>query len=264
VEESESMKIVVLVKEVPDTYGDRKIDLETGLVDRGASEVVIDEISERAVELAVATAEKVPGTEVVALSMAPAPSEAALRKTLAIGADSCVQVLDDGLVGADVIQTATTIAAALQHTGFDLVVTGNRSTDGGGGVLPAILAELLEIPSATGLDSAEVTAEKVAGSRTSDDATMQVSVTLPAVISISERMPEARYPSFKGIMAAKKKPFETVDLATLGVTPDDESTAHSIVVAAAERPPRAAGTTIVDEGDAGTKLAEYLVQNRLA
>jgi electron transfer flavoprotein beta subunit len=258
------MKIVVLVKEVPDTYGDRKIHLETGLVDRGASEVVVDEISERAVEFAVATAEQLPGTEVIALSMAPAPSEAALRKTLAIGADSATQIVDDGLVGADAMQTAAVIAAAVRRSGFDLIVTGNRSTDGGGGVLPAILAELLEIPSATGLDSAEITADGVSGSRTSDDATMQVSVTLPAVISISERMPEARYPSFKGIMAAKKKPFETVDLATLGVAPDDESAAHSIVVAAAERPPRAAGTTIVDEGDAGTKLAEYLVQNRLA
>jgi electron transfer flavoprotein beta subunit len=258
------MKIVVLVKETPDTYGDRKIDLETGLVDRGASEVVIDEISERALELAVATAEKVPGTEVVALSMAPSAAEATLRKSLAIGADSAIQVVDEGLVGADVIQTATTIAAALTHTGYDLVITGNRSTDGGGGVLPAILAELLEIPSATGLDSAEVTAEQVSGSRTSDDSTMDVSVALPAVISISERMPEARFPSFKGIMAAKKKPFETLDLAALGVASDDETTAHSIVVAAAERPPRAAGPTIVDEGDAGTKLAEYLVQNRLA
>lgn len=258
------MKIVVLVKEVPDTWGDRRIDLETGLVDRGASEVVVDEISERALELAVATAERIPGTEVVALSMAPAPSEAALRKTLAIGADSAVQIVDEGLVGADVMLTAATIAAAVQRIGFDLIITGNRSTDGGGGVLPAILAELLRIPSATALDSAEIADGTVSGSRTSDDATMQVSATLPAVISISERLPDARYPSFKGIMAAKKKPFETLDLATLGVAADDESTAHSIVVAAAERPPRAAGTTIVDEGDAGTKLAEYLVQNRLA
>jgi electron transfer flavoprotein beta subunit len=258
------MKIVVLVKAVPDTYGDRRIDPETGLVDRGASEVVIDEISERALELAVATAEKIPDTEVVALSMAPAGAETALRKTLAIGADSGVQILDHGLVGADIVQTSRVIAAALAHLGYDLVITGNRSTDGGGGMLPAMLAELLEVPSATGLDTAEVNTQRVSGSRTSDDSTMRVSVALPAVVTIGERMPEARFPSFKGIMAAKKKPFETLDLAALGVEADDDSVAHSIVVAAAERPPRAAGTKIVDEGDAGMQLAEYLVQNRLA
>lgn len=258
------MKIVVLVKETPDTYGDRKIDLETGLTNRDASDVVIDEICERALEFAVATAEKNPGTEVVAVSMAPAPAEATLRKALAIGASSAIHIVDDALVGADVMLTAHTLAAAITREGFDLVVTGNRSTDGAGGVLPAILAELLEVPSATNLNSVEVADGTLTGSRTSDAATMEVTTSLPAVISISERMPEARFPGFKSIMAAKKKPFETRDLTALGVDPADESEARSIVVAAAERPPRSAGIKITDEGDAGTKLAEYLVQNRLA
>jgi electron transfer flavoprotein beta subunit len=258
------MKIVVLVKETPDTYGERRIDLETGLADRAASDIVIDEICERALELAVAHAEKNPGTEVVALSMAPVAAEATLRKALAIGADSAIQIVDDELVGADIMLTGRTIAAALTRIGFDLVIAGNRSTDGQGGVLPAILAELLQVPSATNLDAAAITADGVTGSRTSDASTMDVAVSLPAVVSVSERMPEARFPSFKGIMAAKKKPFETLDLAALTVAADDPAEAHAIVVAAAERPARAAGTKIVDEGDAGTRLAAYLVENRLA
>jgi len=258
------MRIVVLVKEVPDTYGDRKIDLETGLADRTASDAVLDEISERAVEFAIAHAEKNPGTEVVTLMMGPSTAEATLRKTLALGADSAVQIVDDGLVGADLVLTAETIAAELRRGGFDLVVAGNRSTDGGGGVIPAMLAELLQTPSATNLDSATLEGTVLTGTRTTDGGTEDVSLPLPAIISVSERMPEARFPNFKGIMAAKKKPLETVDLAALDVVADDGVTAHSIVVAAAARPARAAGTKIIDEGDAGTKLAEYLVQNRLA
>ena len=256
------MKIVVLVKEVPDTYAERKLDLETGLADRAASEAVLDEIGERALEVALAYADS-NDAEVVVMSMAPDSATATIRKGLAMGATSAVQVVDPGLAGADLGLTARTLAAAIRRTGFDLVITGNVSTDGSGGVLPAMLAELLDVPNATALSSVEITADSVSGTRTTDDSTMRVSATLPAVISITEALPAARFPNFKGIMAAKKKPFETLVAADLGIEPHDFSVAMSIMTAIAEKPPRTAGVKITDEGDGGTKIAEYLIENRL-
>ena len=257
------MKIVVLVKEVPDTYGDRKLSLETGLADRGASETVLDEIGERALEVALSYADKNADAEIVVLSMAPAESAATVRKGLAMGAGSAIHIADEGLVGADLGLTAEVLAAALRRTDFDLVIAGNLSTDGSGGVLPAMLAELLDVPSATALNSVELGDGQVSGERASDGATMRVTAALPAIISITERLPDARFPNFKGIMAAKKKPFETLTLEDLGVEPEDHSASHSIVIGLSEKPPREAGVKIVDEGDAGEKLAEFLIQNRL-
>lgn len=257
------MKIVVLVKEVPDTWGDRKLSLETGLADRGASETVLDEIGERALEVALSFADKNADAEVVVVSMAPAESAATVRKGLAMGAGSAVHVADEGLVGADLGLTAEVLAAAIRRTGFDLVIAGNLSTDGSGGVIGAMIAELLDVPNLTTLNSVQIGDGTVSGERASDGATMQVSADLPAVISITEALPDARFPNFKGIMAAKKKPFETLTLEDLGIEPEDPGASRSIVLALSEKPPRQAGTKIVDEGDAGTKLAEFLVQNRL-
>ena len=257
------MKIIVLVKEVPDTYGDRKLSLESGLADR-SGEVVLDEISERALEAALTYAEANAGTEVVAIAMGPESVPTALRKALAMGAVKAVHVLDDGLVGADLGLTAEVLAAAVRREGFDLVVTGNISTDGSGGALPSMLAELLEVPAATNLSSFQIADSTLSGHRTLDQGSYEVSATLPAVISVTERMPDPRFPNFKGIMAAKKKPFETVTLADLGVAIDDESVPRSIVIAATERPARAAGVKIVDEGDAGEQLAQFLIAQKLA
>ena len=257
------MKIIVLVKEVPDTYGERKLDLETGLADRAASEAVLDEISERALEVALSHADTHADTEVVVMSMAPESAATTIRKGLAMGAASAVHVADPGLAGADLGLTARTLAAAIRRTGFDLVITGNLSTDGSGGVIPAMLAELLEVPNATALSSVDITDDSVTGARNVEGGTMRVSAPLPAVISITEALPDARFPNFKGIMAAKKKPFETVSAAELGIEPEDLSVATSIMTAISEKPPRTAGVKIRDEGDGGTKIAEFLIENRL-
>ncbi|TCJ21972.1 electron transfer flavoprotein subunit beta/FixA family protein [Microbacterium sp. PI-1] len=258
------MKIVVLVKEVPDTYGDRVLSLETGLADRGAGEVVLDEIGERSLEVALAYADQASDVEVIVLSMGPETASTTIRKALAMGASSAVQVVDEALLGADLGLTAEVIAAALRRIGFDLVIGGNQSTDGAGGVLPAMVAELLDVPGATYLSSVEITDTDVSGTRASDGATMTVTATLPAIVSITEALPDARFPNFKGIMAAKKKPFETLSLADLAVDADDPGGSRSIIIALSEKPPRDAGVKIVDEGDAGEKLAEFLLQNRLA
>lgn len=257
------MKIVVLVKEVPDTYGDRKLSLETGLADRGASDAVLDEIGERALEVALKHADAHPETDVVVLSMAVDSAQATVRKGLAMGAGSAVHVADAGLVGADLGLTAQVLAAAIEKTGFDLVIAGNQSTDGTGGVLPAMLAERLGVPQATALSSVEINESTVSGTRVTDDGVARVSASLPAVISITEALPEARFPNFKGIMAAKKKPYETWSLADLGVDADDFSVARSILTAVTQKPARAAGVKLADEGDAGERLAAYLIENRL-
>lgn len=258
------MKIVVLVKEVPDTYGDRKLNLETGLADRAAGESVLDEISGRALEVALAHADGHADTEVVIVAMAPASAQTTIRKGLAMGATRAVHVVDDGLLGADLGLTAEALAAAIREVGFDLVVCGNQSTDGNGGVLPAMLAELLDVPQATALATVELTDTAVRGRRALDGGTATVSAELPAVISITEQLPDARFPNFKGIMAAKKKPYDTKTLVDLGVQVDDADAPRSIMIAVAEKPPRAAGVKIVDEGDGARKLADFLIQNRLA
>ena len=258
------MKIVVLVKEVPDTYGDRKLDLETGIVDRAASDKVLDEIGERALEVALAHADGHPDTEIVLLSMGPESAQASIRRGLAMGASSAVQVVDETLLGADLGLTSEVLAAALQRTGFDLVIAGNESTDGSGGVIPAMVAERLGVPQLTALASVEISDASVSGRRVLDDGVATVSAPLPAVISITESLPDARMANIKGIMAAKKKPYETLSLQDLGIVAEREDAPRSIMIAVSERPPRGAGVKIVDEGDAGEQLAEFLVQNRLA
>lgn len=257
------MKIYVLVKEVPDTYGDRKLDLETGLADRAAGDVVLDEITERALEVALAYAAKNADTEVVALSMSPESSTASIRRALAIGAGSAVHIVDEQLRGADLSLTAQTLAAAIRRGEPDLVIAGNLSTDGSAGMIPAMLAEHLRWTQATALSAVEISAEGVTGTRAADAGTQQVTASLPAVISITEALPDARFPNFKGIMAAKKKPLEVLSLADLGVCADPADAPYAIMTTVAEKPPRAAGVKIVDDGDATSKLVEFLTQNRL-
>ncbi|KAE8765891.1 electron transfer flavoprotein subunit beta/FixA family protein [Georgenia thermotolerans] len=256
------MKLIVLVKQVPDTGGERALDLTTGRVDREASEPVIDEIVERALEVALGHKDANKGTEVVALSMGPDTTVAALRRALAMGADSAVLVQDDDLRGSDVARTSAVLAAALRRTGFDLVVAGNESTDGRGGMVPAMVAEHLGVPHLTFLNAVEITGNEVAGVRAGDDGTEEVRAPLPAVLSVTERAAEPRYPSFKGIMTAKRKPLEVLTLTDL----DGQATAsasRTTVVSTSERPPRAAGTKIVDTGTAGAELADFLAAARL-
>ena len=258
------MKIVVLVKVVPDTGEDRLLNLETGLVDRAASEPVLDEIGERALEVALRYADSVPGTEIAVLSMGPERAQSCLRRALAIGAATAVQVVDDELLGADLLLTADTLAAALRHIGFDLVLTGDVSTDGGGGVLPVMIAELLDVPAVTALSSITIADDSVSGTREWEGASADVTTTLPAVASVTEALPDARFPNFKGIMAAKKKTIEVLSLSDLSVAALPSDTARSIMVAVSQRPRRTSGTIIADDGEAGRALADFLLVNNLA
>ncbi|MBK5238278.1 MAG: electron transfer flavoprotein subunit beta/FixA family protein, partial [Actinomycetales bacterium] len=137
------MKIVVLMKQVPDTWGDRSLNLETGWVDRTSDAQVIDEINERALEVALCQKDSDKSTEVIVLTMGPADVSDSLRKALAMGCDSAIHILDDTLAGSDAARTATMLAAALREVNADLIIAGNESTDGRGGVVPAMIAEHL-------------------------------------------------------------------------------------------------------------------------
>lgn len=255
------MKIIVLVKQVPDTWGDRLLDVRTGRLDRGASDAIIDEISERALEAALVYKDSA-GAEIVAMTMGPASAADVLRKGLAMGADSAVHVLDNSLEGADLAWTAQVLAAAITQAGYDLVVAGNESTDGRGGVIPAMIAELLGVPHLTYLNTIEISSDAVSGERETEYGTLTAHAALPAVVSVTERAPEPRFPGFKGIMQAKKKPLTVVALADLG-TGSASSSAASVVLATSSRPARSAGTKIVDTGDAGEQLADFLATGRL-
>ncbi|WP_455834187.1 electron transfer flavoprotein subunit beta/FixA family protein [Pseudarthrobacter siccitolerans] len=256
------MKIVVLIKQVPDTYGERKLRAD-GRVDREVSDAVIDEISERAIELALQQKDADKSVEVVILSMGPESLTASVRKALSMGADKGVHVLDDALEGADAARTALVIAKAIERVGdVDLVVAGNASTDGRGGVVPAMVAEYLHLSHLASVDDLQI-GSGVSGRQATESGTREVQAPLPAIVSITESADEARFPGFKGIMGAKRKPINVVSLADLGVDAGFPGLARTVVLSTAERPAREAGVKIHDEGDAAEKLIEFLAAERL-
>jgi electron transfer flavoprotein beta subunit len=260
----ELMKIAVLVKEVPDTWGDRRIDPATKRVDR-SSEAIVDEVDEKAVEIALQLRDAAPGSTVTVATMGPKAALDSLRKSLAMGADAAIHLVDDGLVGSDAVQTSAALAAALAPRGFDLVIAGNESTDGRTAAVPAMLAERLGVAQLTALRTLSVSGATVSGERVTEDGYVDAETTLPAVVSVNEQIAEARYPSFKGIMGAKKKPVEVLSIAELGLSASDTGAANSwsVVREVTPRPPRTGGTIITDDGTAATQLVEYLAAAKL-
>ena len=258
-----SLRIVVCVKYVPDATGDRRF-AEDGTTDRDSVDGLLSELDEYGVEQALKIAEASGDAEVTVLTVGPDAAKDALRKALSMGADKAVHVNDDQIHGTDVIGTSAILAKALGHVGFDLVVCGMASTDGTMGVVPALLAERLGVPQATLLSQVSVAGGTVTGRRDGDAATEVVEAALPAVVSVTDQSGEARYPSFKGIMAAKKKPVQSLDLDDLGIEPGEVGLAGawSAVESVAARPARTAGTVVKDEGEGGTRLAAFLAANK--
>ncbi|KUM36382.1 electron transfer flavoprotein subunit beta/FixA family protein [Arthrobacter sp. EpRS71] len=258
------MKIAVLMKQVPDTWSDRKLDLTTGQIDRTTAEQVADEINERALESALRHKDQDASTEIVAVTMGPTGAQAALRRALSMGADSAILVNDPSLAGSDMVRTALALASALRDIGPDLVLAGNESTDGRGGLVPAMIAEVLQFPHLPAVDRVEISDSQVTGQLQVEGAVVSVQSEYPALVSVTEQSAEARIPNFKGIMKAKKKPLDVKTLADLGIdVGPGAATAKSVMVGATERPPRNAGTKITDDGTAAQQLAEFLSSRRL-
>jgi electron transfer flavoprotein beta subunit len=260
--------IVVLIKQVPDTWSERKLSDGDFTLDRDAADAVLDEINERAVEEALLIKERegdAAGT-VTVLTAGPERATEAIRKALSMGADKAVHLLDDGIHGSDMVQTGWALARALGAIeGTELVIAGNEATDGTGGAVPAIIAEYLGLPQLTHLRKVNVEGGKITGERETDEGVFTVEASLPAVISVTEKINEPRFPSFKGIMAAKKKEVTTLTLAEIGVEADEVGLANAgtTVLSSTPKPPKTAGEKITDEGDGGTKIAEYLVSQKI-
>ncbi|MFD5680063.1 electron transfer flavoprotein subunit beta/FixA family protein [Streptomyces bacillaris] len=254
-----SLRIVVCVKYVPDATGDRRF-ADDLTVDREDVDGLLSELDEYAVEQALQIADGADDAEITVVTVGPEDAKDALRKALSMGADKAVHVEDDDLHGTDVMGTSLVLAKAVEKTGYDLVICGMASTDGVMGVLPALLAERLGVPQVTLLSEVAVDGGVVSGRRDGDTASEQLEASLPAVVSVTDQSGEARYPSFKGIMAAKKKPVQSLDLDDLGIEADEVGLegAWTAVDEAAERPARTAGTIVKDEGEGGRQLAEFL------
>ncbi|TNC23364.1 electron transfer flavoprotein subunit beta/FixA family protein [Amycolatopsis alkalitolerans] len=257
--------IVVLVKQVPDTYSERKLSEADHTLDRESADAVLDEINEKAVEEALKIKEAGEG-EVTVISVGPDRATDAIRKALSMGADKAIHVSDEALHGSDAIATAKVLAAAIGKVeGYDLVIAGNEASDGRAGAVPAMLAELLGLPQLTHVRELTVDGSAVKADRETEDGLTHLEASLPALVSVGEKINEPRYPSFKGIMAAKKKPVDTLTIADLGIDAGEVGLANawSQVTEAAPKPPRTAGQRVDDEGDGGSKVAEYLVGQKL-
>jgi electron transfer flavoprotein beta subunit len=263
------MKIVVCAKFVPDATADRRFRPEDNTVDRAAVGGLLSELDENAVEAALAIKEAVsgdgPDVEVTVLTVGPERAADAVRKALQMGADAAVHVMDDAIHGSDAVATSLVLAKALGKLEHDLVVFGMESTDGTMGVVPAMVAERLGLPAVTLGSEVTVDGFTVRIRRDGYASSDTVEGTLPLVLSVTDAANEPRYPSFKGIMAAKKKPVQTWALSDLGLAADEVggSVAWSQVTAVTSRPPRTAGTIVTDSNGTGAvQLVEFLSANK--
>lgn len=254
------MNIVVCVKYVPDAQSDRTFDSSDNTTDRASVDGLLSELDEYAVEEALKLKEAGEG-EVTILTMGPEKAVDAVKKALQMGADKAVHVCDDALAGSDSAGTSLVLAKAIEKIGgVDLVLTGMASTDGAMSVVAAMLAERLGLPQVTFASELTVEGQTVTIRRDGDVATEVITSSLPAVVSVTDQINEPRYPSFKGIMAAKKKPLETWSLADLGVDAGEVGldAAWTKVLETKKRPPRQQGLVVTDDGSGGEVLAQFL------
>ena len=262
------MNIVVCVKYVPDAQADRGFEAGDSTTDRDGVEGRLSELDEYAVEEALKIVEAGEG-EVTVLTVGPAGAADAIKKALQMGAHAGVHVSDEAIAGSDAIATSLVLARAVEKIGgsapVDLVLTGMASTDAVMSVVPAMLAERLGLPQVTYASELVVDGQAVTIRRDGDASTQTITSSLPALVSVTDQINEPRYPSFKGIMSAKKKPVATWTIADLGIDPAQVGlgAAWTAVETVTARPPRAAGEVVKDEGDGGLKLAEYLVGHKL-
>ncbi len=257
------MKIVVLVKQVPDSGAERNLRSDDNTVDRESANNVINEMDEYAIEEALKVKEA-HGGEVTILTMGPARAAEAIRKSLSMGPDKAVHVLDDALRGSCALATSKVLAAALKTLEPDLIIAGAESTDARGQMMPHMLAERLGFAALTGARKLTVDGATLTIERQTEEGYEVVTASTPAVVSVWDTINEPRYPSFKGIMEAKKKPVSTLALADLGIDAGEVgfAGATTAVVEHAKRPPRQGGTRVTDDGDGGVKLVDFLVSEK--
>lgn len=253
------MKVVVCVKQVPDPNSTGQLDPSTHFLKRDGVEVVLDPGDEYGIEAGLQLAEAT-GGEVTVVSMGPEKGLDAIRKALAMGASKGVLISDDALRGSDALTTARVLAKAIEKEGFDLVIAGTESTDGYTGVVPQAIAELLGVPAVTFAKHVESDGTTLRVRRQTEAGYDNVESTLPAVVSVTAGVNEPRYPSLKGIMAAKSKPVDRPTLADLGLDGAGGATAGQEITSVQPAEERKAGEVIADDGTGAQRIVAFLEQ----
>ncbi len=248
------MKVVVCVKQIPDPAAPYSLEPGTGWLVR-PGEQVLDDTDRYGVEMGLQIAQA-SGGSVTLVSMGPAGNMQGIRQALAMGADKAVVIDDGSLRGSDALSTAKVLAAVIEREGFDLVIAGTESTDGYSGVLPQMVAELLDVPALTFATKVEAAGTTVKINRQTTAGYDVVEASTPAVVTVTAGVVEPRYPTFKGIMDAKKKPVDTLTSSDLGVS----ATVDQKIVSVAPAPERQAGEIVEDDGEAFLKIVAKLEQ----
>ncbi|HEY6628518.1 MAG TPA: electron transfer flavoprotein subunit beta/FixA family protein [Acidimicrobiia bacterium] len=251
------MKVVVCVKQIPDPATPYQLESGTNWLLR-PDDQILDDTDRYGVEMGLQLAQASEGT-VTLVCMGPAGNGQGIRQALAMGADQAILIEDDTLRGSNALTTARVLAAAIQRDGFDLVITGTESTDGYSGVLPQMLSELLDVPALTYATKVEAADGKVTIHRQTASGYDVVEASLPAVVAVTAGVVEPRYPTFKGIMDAKKKTVESLSVADLGVERGPDQTVASITDAAE----RTAGQKIEDDGESHLAIVALLEQRKV-
>jgi electron transfer flavoprotein beta subunit len=251
------MKVVVCAKQIPDPATPYSLEEGTNLLVR-PDEQILDDGDRYGVEMGLQIAQAHEGT-VTLVSMGPAGNSQGIRQALAMGADKAILIEDGALRGADALATARVLAAAIEKEGYDLVIAGAESTDGYSGVVPQMLAELLGAPAMTYANQVDVGEGTISIHRQTAAGYDEVAASLPAVVTVTAGVVEPRYPTFKGIMDAKKKPVDMLTLADLGIEVDVDQKVDSIT----EAPARAAGEKIEDEGEAHLSIVALLEDRKV-
>ena len=251
------MNVIVCAKQIPDPATPYRLEEGTNWLVR-PEEQILDDTDRYGVEKGLQLAEKEGGT-VTVVSMGPAGSGQGIRQALAMGADEAILVEDSSLRGADALTTARVLAAAISRREFDLVIAGTESTDGYSGVMPQMLAEILGLPALTYATNVETGDGSVTIHRQTAAGYDVVRSSLPAVVSVTAGVVEPRYPTFKGIMDAKKKPIESLSMGDLGA----ERAPEQLVLSIVDAPERSAGRKIEDDGDAHEAIVALLAERKV-
>jgi electron transfer flavoprotein beta subunit len=255
------MNVAVCVKQIPDPASPGKLDPTTHTLVR-EGKLILDDSDSYGVEMALQLVDKAGGGEVTLVSMAPNSEVSGIRTALAMGAHKAILITDDELKGSDALGTAKVLAAAIKRAEPDLVLAATESTDGYTGTLPVQLAELMALPSITFAKHVEVADGTVKVQRQTEAGYDEVECSLPAVVTVTAGVVEPRYPSFKGIMAAKGKPVDVLTASDLGIGADQVGLPGSreeiLSVEPAEE--RQGGEVVVDEGDAYERIVAFLEQ----
>lgn len=248
------MNVAVCVKQIPDPASPGRLDPDTKTLVR-EGKLILDDSDAYGVEMALQLVDKAGGGEVTLISMAPNGEVSGIRTALAMGAHKAILVSDESLKGADALTTAKVLAGAIRRAGADLVLAATESTDGYTGTTPVQVAELLDLPAITFAKSISTDGSTVHVERQTEEGYDEVECPLPALVTVTAGVVEPRYPSFKGIMAAKGKPVEQLTVGDLGIEGLAVTQEITGVTAAEERQ---AGEIVTDEGDAHDKIVQFL------